>query len=257
MSRAAADAPNAASERRLIFPDLETLSAYAAQQWVARAQDATAQRGRFLAALAGGETPQRLYTWLIEPRFRDQIPWAHTYLFWGDERSAPPESPGSNYGAAWRGWLAQAPIPAGQIWPIRGELSAEAAAQDYAATLRQFADPGLAWPVFDLVLLGMGTDGHTASLFPGLALSADTPPTLAVTAHYGDRPAQRVTLTPPVFNSAREVWVLVAGANKAQTLAQVWSEEPPQPDRWPIQRIRPNAGRLVWLVDNAAAGLVG
>lgn len=241
-------------ERRLIFPDVERLSVYAARQWAARAAAAVAARGRFLVVLAGGETPRRLYVRLAQARFRRPLPWAQTILFWGDERMVSATDAGSNYGQARQEWLDQVSLPAENIRRIRGELSAESAAQLYAEELRQSAEPGRAWPVFDLVLLGLGTDGHTASLFPGpISAAEQTQPTLAVTAHYADRPTERVTLTPPVFNDAREVWVLAAGENKAEIVARVWSGEF-NPEEWPIQRIRPKNGQLLWLVDAAAAG---
>ncbi len=236
----------------LRFPDQEALNAYAAEQWAGVARQAVAARGRFLIALAGGETPLGLYRRLAQPPFHS-LPWQHIYCFWGDERATPPNDPGSNYGQARRVWIDHVPLPADHVLRIQGELPPEEAAADYALTLARFGEEGLAWPRFDLVVLGMGQDGHIASLFPGpIPPTALTQPTLAVTAEYAGRPAHRITLTPLVFNRARLIWVLVAGPAKAATLAQLWSA-PWDPERWPIQRLQPDIGSIIFLVDEAAA----
>jgi 6-phosphogluconolactonase len=176
----------------------------------------------------------------------------HTHIFWGDERCVPPDDPESNYGQAWSLLLCHVNIPAGNIHRIQGELGPLKASKDYGRVLKQFASLRSEWPRFDLVLLGMGEDGHTASLFPGSPVKT-IGPTIAVTAHYQDRPAERVTLTPPVFNSARLVLFMVIGENKALTLNKVLSETR-QPKLYPAQRIEPNDGRVIWMVDEVAAG---
>jgi len=142
-------------------------------------------------------------------------------------------------------------IPDSNIHRIKGELGPAEASKDYSLTLRGFASPPLEWPRFDLVYLGMGEDGHTASLFPGSPVDVSEP-TLPVTAHYQDRPANRVTLTPIVFNSARVVSFMASGEQKAVTLAEVLSGGY-NPAKYPAQRIDPKDGRLIWLVDAAAA----
>ena len=142
-------------------------------------------------------------------------------------------------------------IPDSNIHRIKGELGPAEASKDYSLTLRGFASPPLEWPRFDLVYLGMGADGHTASLFPGSPVDVSEP-TLPVSAHYQDRPANRVTLTPIVFNSARVVSFMVSGEQKAITLAEVLSGGY-NPAKYPAQRIDPKDGRLIWLVDEAAA----
>lgn len=234
------------------FADPESLSAYAAEQWGIAARAAVAARGRFITALAGGDTPLGLYRRLAQPSFQN-LPWQHTYCFWGDERVVPPDAPGSNYGQARSVWLDHVPLPPDNCWRIRGELPPTEAAADYALTLARFADEGLAWPRFDLVLLGLGGDGHIASLFPGPPPpQALTQPTLVVMADYAGRPAHRITLTPPVFNSARLIWVLVTGQAKAATLAQLW-QAAWAPERWPLQQLQPDAGAIIFLVDEAAA----
>jgi 6-phosphogluconolactonase len=163
----------------------------------------------------------------------------------------PVADPGNNYGQARELLLKHVPIPEQNIHPIRGELGPEAAAKAYSLTLKKFAAPPREWPRFDLVYLGMGEDGHTASLFPGSPVE-ESEPTLPVTAHYQDRPADRVTLTPVVFNSAHMVVFMATGEKKALTLAEVLGDSY-NPARYPAQRIKPEAGRLVWLVDEAAA----
>jgi 6-phosphogluconolactonase len=143
------------------------------------------------------------------------------------------------------------PIPEANVHPINGELRPAEAAVAYSALLKEFASAPLDWPRFDLVYLGMGEDGHTASLFPGSSLDA-TEPVAAVTAQYQDRPAERVTLTPLVFNTARMVVFMAAGEKKAATLARVLSGRY-QPELYPAQRIDPKEGKLLWLVDEDAA----
>ena len=192
-----------------------------------------------------------LYTLLAQSPYRETLPWEKMFFFWGDERCVPPDDPGSNYYQARQALLAQVPVPSQNIFRARGELSPQLAAQDYASQLSSCADPGSDWPRFDMVLLGLGADGHTASLFPG---SPETHglATLAVTANYQDRPANRVTFSPDVINAARNVVFLTTGVEKAAALAATVSG-PREPVRLPAQRIMPLDGRLWWLVDQAAA----
>jgi len=234
-----------------IFKDVEELSRAAAVLLREQAAQAIAERNQFLVALNGGNTPLRLFQLLAED-FRDEVDWSRVYVFWGDERCVPPEAAGSSYGQARDVLLSHVPIPDENIHRIRGELGPAEAAKDYARTLKAFASPPLAWPYFDLVYLGLGEDGHTASLFPGSAVKAFDP-AIPVTAHYQDRPAERVTLTPIVFNSARMVVFMAAGEKKAFTLAEVLDGEY-KPQLSPAQRIQPVEGRLIWIVDEAAAG---
>ncbi|GAB4503743.1 MAG: 6-phosphogluconolactonase [Anaerolineales bacterium] len=236
-----------------IFDDPDALSRSAAGYVARLAEQAVSQRGRFLVALAGGSTPRRLYRLLTGHPFLERIPWQVTHWFWGDERCVPPDDPESNYGQARALLFDHVPAPETNIHRVRGELDPPQAAADYAHTLRRFADPGLPWPRFDLVLLGLGADGHTASLFPG------SPPdpgpdtaTLAVTATYAGRPAHRVTLTPRVFNDAHHVLFLVSRAEKAAALATTL-DGPRDPLRRPAQRIHPSHGQVTYLVDRSAA----
>jgi 6-phosphogluconolactonase len=233
-----------------VFEDLEALSRGAAVRVIEAAGLALRERGRFLLALNGGNTPARLFQ-LLGVEAREAIDWEHTQVYWGDERCVPPDHPESSYGQAQRALLSHVSIPVDNIHRIKGELGAEAASRDYAETLKRQADPGTDWPKFDLVLLGLGEDGHTASLFPGSDPFV-TQPTLPVTARYQDRPAERVTLTPPVINSARLILFMVSGESKAAALLKVLSG-PFEPGPLPAQRIDPKGGRVIWLVDAAAA----
>lgn len=234
-----------------IFKDSEALSLAAAELFVAAAAEAVQGRNRFLAALSGGNTPSGLYRLLAEGPFRNRIRWTRTFIFWGDERCVPPENEGSNYHQAYQTLLRHVPIPDENVLRIKGELEPAEASIDYTQILKRFSAPGLNWPRFDLTLLGMGADGHTASLFPGSQVEAPSP-VLAVSADYQRRPAHRVTLTPPAFNSARTVLFLVAGADKAEILSKVLGDVP-TPEQYPVQRIHPWDGQVIWLVDEAAA----
>jgi len=233
-----------------VFQNLEFLSYAAAQLFLDQAEQSIKDRGRFLVALTGGSTPERLFQMLAEDK-SGKIDWNKTHTFWGDERCVPPDDPESNYRMARELLLRRVNIPDANVHRIQGELEPLDASKDYGQVLKRFASPPFQWPRFDLVLLGMGEDGHTASLFPGSPVEA-LGPTEAVTAHYQDRPAERVTLTPPVFNTARLVLFMLIGGNKASTLSKVLSDTH-QPQLYPAQRIDPKDGKLVWLVDQAAA----
>jgi 6-phosphogluconolactonase len=236
-----------------IFRDLEELSRAAAELFVEQAGTSIAERNQFLAALNGGSTPNRLFQ-LLATAYREKVEWNKVHVFWGDERCVPPDDPGSSYGQAREILLSHVPIPDSNIHRIKGELEPAAASADYSRVLKGFATPPLNWPRFDLVYLGMGEDGHTASLFPGSPVDLSEP-TMPVTAEYQDRPANRVTLTPVVFNSARLTVFMAAGEKKARTFAEVLSDRY-NPELYPAQRIRPDHGRLIWLVDESAASKI-
>jgi 6-phosphogluconolactonase len=240
----------AADPRITIEPDAQQVALTAAERIVAWAGQAIEERGRFTIALAGGSTPKATYQRLARQPHRDRIVWSQVHAFWGDERCVPPESADSNYGVAHKALLSRVPIPDRNVHRMKGELPAERAAQAYAEELRRFF--GTAWPRFDLVLLGMGTDGHTASLFPGSpVLDEGERSVVAVTADYQDRPACRVTLTPVAINAARVVMFMVTGAPKAAMVRHVLEG---RPGSLPAQRIQPIDGELHWLLDAAAAG---
>lgn len=233
-----------------IFKDLEKLSHHAAELFVEQAAEAISQRGRFLVALNGGNTPMRLFQ-LLATDFREKLDWSNVHVFWGDERCVPVDDPGSSYGQAKEALLSHVNIPENNIHRIKGELPPPVASKEYAQTLKSFAEDNLDFPHFDLVYLGMGEDGHTASLFPGSPVEV-TEPTLPVTANYQDRPANRVTLTQLVFNEAQMIAFMATGSKKANTLAEVLSDRY-NPELFPAQRIDPKHGELIWLVDEDAA----
>lgn len=213
------------------------------------------QRGVASFVLAGGSTPLDLYKWLASSLY-SYLEWDKVHVFWGDERLVPPDDPGSNYAAARDALLDHVAIPPENIHRIRGELSPDEAAADYTECLRQWAlalDPGASntWPRFDLVLLGLGEDGHTASLFPGSPVEAAAP-VIAVTADYQGRPAGRVTLTPPALNDSRYTIFLVSGHNKADAVFNTFYTD--DPVRYPAQRIRViDEMEPLWLLDKGAA----
>jgi 6-phosphogluconolactonase len=238
------------SELRL-FKDLESLSREAAGIFMEQAANSITERGRFLVALNGGGTPTRLFQ-LLASDFRERVEWSKIHVFWGDERCVPYDDPGSSYGQARKLFLEHVSIPPENIHGVNTSLPPAEAAREYAFALGQFANSPLPFPRFDLVYLGMGEDGHTASLFPGSSVEVNEA-VVPVTAHYQDRPANRVTLTPVIFNEARVIVFMVTGAKKANTLAEVLSDRY-NPDLYPAQRIKPKNGRLIWLVDEAAAG---
>ena len=226
-----------------VFENEAGLARGAAEVFVQAAAGAIAQRCRFLVALSGGSTPRSAYELLSSPAFVDRVDWPKVHVFWGDERMVPPDHPGSNYRMVHEALLAKIPIPAANIHPIRGELTAEEAAKAYAADLTETLGVG---GRFDLVLLGMGDDGHTASLFPGTsALAERVAPVVPV---YIERMSVwRVTLTLPVINAARSVVFLIRGSNKRETLARVRAGE-----RLPAAFVQPHSGQLLWLIDREA-----
>ncbi len=233
-----------------ILKDLNEISTRAAELFVESASEAISQRGRFLVALSGGSTPNGLFRLLVAAPHRDQVNWSKTHIFWGDERCVPPDDPGSSYGQTKQVLLDKIPIPTENVHRVRSELEPDEAAMEYARLLKDFSLPPLDWPRFDLVFLGMGDDAHTASLFPGSPAEVSTP-TLTVTAQYQGRPAQRITLTPPVFNAARRIVFLVSGESKAEPLAKVLFGDY-HPENLPAQRIQPTDGEVIWLVDEVA-----
>jgi 6-phosphogluconolactonase len=233
----------------VVEPDARQVAHAAAERIVDWAGQAIDARGRFTIALAGGSTPKATYQRLASEPHRDAIDWSRVHVFWGDERCVPPMDRSSNYGMAHASLLSGVPIPDHNVHRMRGELDAEAAAQAYADELRRFF--GGVWPRFDLVVLGMGTDGHTAALFPGSPVLAGTQrAVVAVMASYQDRPACRLTLTLRAINAARIVVFLVTGEHKADIVRQVFEN---RQERLPAQHIQPLEGELHWLLDAAAA----
>lgn len=246
-----------------IYPTRAELMEAAAERLVTLTERAIKARGLCTVVLSGGSTPRELYTLLSQEPFVSQLDWANLHVFWGDERAVPPAHPDSNYRLAADALLAKVPISPENVHRIPGELAPADAAIAYERVLRRFfgdapatqhnALPGLSVPhaLFDVVLLGMGADGHTASLFPGTTAVLERDRWVVPVA-VRQLDAWRITLTPPVLNAARQILFLVAGAEKAWTLAQVVTG-PYQPEVLPAQAIEPEAGTLLWLVDAAAA----
>lgn len=240
-------------EEVVVVPNAQALAREAARRFAGLACEAAERRGRFCAALSGGTTPGALYRLLAEEPHRSLLPWTQVHFFWADERCVSIDHPASNFRLAYETLIAQVPIPEENVHRVHAELGAEEAAQCYDRELRRFFDGPQ--PRLDLVLLGLGRDGHTASLFPGsAALEEKERLAVATSAQYDARPAERVTLTLPVLNAAELVLFLVSGREKAEIVQAVLSDGD---GRLPARRIRPASGQVTWVVDAAAASLVG
>jgi 6-phosphogluconolactonase len=259
-SNAGGGAPNtpapAGDPQVRVYDDAAALARGAARLFVATAQAAIAAHGRFSVALSGGSTPRALFQLLAAPPYRDQVNWSRMWVFWGDERCVPPTDAESNYRMARETLLFHVPVQANQVFRMHGEAtdpSAEAAL--YEMNLRRaFALAPGEWPRFDLVLLGLGPDGHTASLFPHTS-ALHAAGRLVVANRVDKLNTTRLTLTAPVINHAALIVFLVAGQDKVVPLAGVL-EGSRQPDELPAQLIAPANGQVLWLVDRvAAAGL--
>lgn len=241
-----------------IYPDAQRLAQAAAERFVEIAENTIRTHGAFSVALSGGSTPQSLYHILATEPYSERIDWANVQVFWGDERCVPPDHPDSNYLHAKETLLDHVPIPEANIHRIQGELPPEQAADAYEETLLRYfsalkSDEERDNARFDLALLGMGDDGHTASLFPGTAAIHEN--TRWVTALYVDKLATwRVTLTPAILNRAANIIFLVSGQAKSYTLEKVIYGSY-QPDRYPSQVIHPEEGTLAWMIDEGAASL--
>ncbi|BCS55043.1 6-phosphogluconolactonase [Geobacter sp. SVR] len=231
-----------------VCADLESLSAVAAGLVAEEARRAVREKGRFTVALAGGGTPRRTYELLAQPPFRDAFPWNQTHIFWGDERCVAAIDPRNNARMAREALLDHVPIPPDHVHAMVCDQSPADSARKYEALLREFFEGGP--PRFDLILLGLGEDGHTASLFPGSPVLGERQRWVAEVPA-AEQGLHRLTLTAQVINQADLVIFLVSGSSKARALREVL-EETPQPDRIPARLIRPS-GRLLWLVDREAA----
>lgn len=232
-----------------IFDDLEALSQAAARHIVNLAAQVIMTEGCFSVVLSGGHTPQHLYEILATDPFRNQIDWGAVHVFWGDERCVPAGDPRSNFLMARQVLLDHVPVPTDQIHPILADLPAELAASDYETDLRNFFDGKPS--VFDLVLLGLGANAHTASLFPHTPV-LDEKERWVAGLYVPALGMFRVTLTPPVINRAKEVTFLVSGAEKASALQSVL-EGAYLPHKRPAQLIHPNSAHPTWFVDKAAS----
>jgi 6-phosphogluconolactonase len=239
-----------ADVRRFTTP--QDLFQAAADELIKTATDSIAQRGRFTLALSGGSTPKSLYA-LIAANAANSLPWDKVFFFWGDERHAGPHDPDSNYRMVEESILSKIPVPPGNIFRVQAENpDALAVADDYEKTLRQFFDVAAGkFPRFDLILLGLGPDGHTASLFPETAALAEK--SRLVVANWVEKlKTHRITLTVPVLNEAAEVNFLVSGTDKAPALREVLEGKAPA-EKYPSKLVQPSHGKLIWFVDRAAA----
>jgi len=234
-----------------ILSDSTALHSAAAQEFQQLAETAIAERGRFSVALSGGNTPRNVYS-LLADEYKE-LPWDRIHIFFGDERHVPPTDPDSNFRMANESLLSRVPIPQNNVHRIRAELDPNTAAEDYEGQLREFfrlASGG--WPRFDLIFLGLGEDGHTASLFPGSEALHET--SRRVAANWVQKlETFRITLTFPVLNHAAEAMFLVSGESKAQILSDVLK---PGAKKYPSQLVQPENGHLLWLVDQDAAKLL-
>ncbi len=237
-----------------VVADSAALYAEAAGEFSRCAEAAVAARGRFCVALSGGNTPRGVYSLLAEQK-NNVLPWDKVYVFFGDERSVPPEHPDSNYRMARESLLSRVPIPAGNVFRMPAELPADQAAQQYERDLRKFFRlAGDAWPVLDLIMLGIGEDGHTASLFPGSKALQEQ--SRLVAANWVEKfHGYRITFTYPVLNHAAEVLFLVSGQGKAQILRNIF--DPAKENSYPAQAVLPVNGSVLWIADRDAAGLLG
>lgn len=220
-----------------------------ARSFAAHAERAVAERGRFCVALAGGSAPRAAYALLARDPLRSAVPWEHVHVFWGDERCVAPGHERSNFRMAHEAFLRDVPIPAGKVHRMRGELPRDAGAEAYAATLHRFFDGGDA--VFDLLHLGVGTDGHTASLFPFSEALRERERAVISTIHIPVGEG-RISLTLPVVNAARSIEFLVVGIDKAAVARKILAG-PKDPFLLPAQGVRPVDGSVRWILDSAAA----
>jgi len=233
------------------YPDSDTLSHQAAQLIVRLAAESVVTHGRFTIALAGGSTPRKLYGLLADEAYRSQIDWALVEVFWGDERCVPADDAESNFRMAQEAFLSKAPIAENQIHRMHADWhDHDASARDYVIEMqRVFGTDGI--PSFDLIQLGMGPEGHTASLFPHQAALHEQE-RLVVPVRTPKPPPDRLTFTPPLLNAARHVLFLVTGSDKADAVREVIEGEY-NPDEYPAQIVRPPQGEVTWMLDTAAA----
>jgi len=240
-----------------ILPDGAAIARRAAQEFVQAAAAAVRAKGSFNVSLAGGSTPKALYSLLVnDPTLRSQVPWDKIHLFFGDERHVPPDHPDSNFRMATEAMISKSPLKPDQVTRIKGEYpDADQAAFEYERALREyFKLKNGEYPRFDLLLAGMGNEGHTLSLFPGTkALHADG--RIVVSNWIGKLCTERITLTSPAASNAAEIIFMATGTDKACALKAVL-EGPFEPEQLPAQLLQPKKGKLLWLVDAAAGAML-
>jgi 6-phosphogluconolactonase len=241
----------------VVFPHLHAATAEAAERFAAISERAVAARGACAAGLSGGDTPKALFAQLAGEPYRRRIPWERLQVFWADERCVPPDDPHSNYKLAYDLLLSKVPVPQAQIYRMPGDMPDHVKAADaYAETLRAHV-PATAdgWPRFDVILLGIGANAHTASLFPHTRAVRERERTV-VAQFVHEVGMWRMTLTVPVLRSAADIVFLASGASKAEAVRAA-IEGPPNGDDVPASLIRPIDGRVAWLLDSAAAAGLG
>jgi 6-phosphogluconolactonase len=232
-----------------VYPDIDTLSRAAAELFFQTAHRAVEKSGRFTVALSGGHSPQKMYEFLAGTPYRNQVPWDNTFVFWGDERCVPKNDPRSNARMAFNALLKFVPVPSQHIHRMICALTPEETMDHYDTILKHNFAGEL--PRFDLILLGLGTDGHTASLFPESAILEEKKRWVVEVRRPGED-IRRISLTLPVINNAEKIVFLVFGEEKAEILSQVL-EGPYQPQKLPAQLVQPFNNDINWLVDEAAA----
>jgi len=242
-------------EKTFIFPEAEELAQALSTHVLQAASEAVAERQRFTLALSGGSAMTLLAQGLESMPSSQAADWLSWHIYWVDERCVSLTHPDSNFAAAHGIWLSHCPIPSDQIHVIDDTLSPEEAAEAYAADLsRSFQLSDGVMPQFDLVLLGVGEDGHTASLFPGGSALEETSRWVVAVPNAPKPPPNRISMTLPVINHAREVAVVAVGAGKEPVMTRVREQDVTKP-LLPIQRIHPAPGHLRWFLDSAAAGI--
>jgi 6-phosphogluconolactonase len=236
-----------------VFPDIDALSRAALEELLRDLDEAIHQRGRGAIALSGGHTPEKMYAiWAASEKYRNETDWNHVHLFWGDERYVPQGDPLSNYRMTREALLSHVPIPAANVHAAPTSLpTPEQAAAAYDQELRKFF--GSTAPAFDVTLLGLGPEGHTASLFPDSA-ALEEKRRWVLPVQVAAVPPNRLTFTLPVLNSSRNTYFLVAGENKRTILAALRAEPDSRPSAYPAGRIHPTSGRVLWFLDQAATG---
>lgn len=242
------------SKPELIIKDgPNQLAKLAANRFTAAAKSCVGENRRFMVALSGGSTPRGMHRLLAEEPYCSDIPWKKTHIFWVDERCVPWDDPASNYGMAKRDFLDRIPIPSEQIHPIPGEAPPEEGVRRYRRELEAFFKvKERGFPIFDLIFLGMGKDGHTASLFPGKG-SKEASEEWVVAVKGGTPDIYRLSLTYEVLNRAKEIYFLVSGKEKAPIVKTVLENKDAE---LPAQKIQPIKGKLAWLLDKEAAYLL-
>lgn len=233
----------------------ERLAIAAADMFADRARTCISERGSFAVAISGGSTPRAMNKLLASESYHDTIPWDKVHIFWVDERCVPEDDTASNYGNAKTDFINRVPIPKNNVHPIPFNVSPEERKRQYEHELREFFQITKdIFPMFDMIFLGMGRDGHTASLFPGQTSLLENKQLILVVKG-GDPDVSRVTMTIPVLNNSRQTVILVSGKEKAAVMQGVLSSQPDS-GRLPVQMVQPQRGELIWMLDRDAALLI-